>query len=61
MLDELAVEGAVEHPSQPVAEMCAEDRLSALYAISMKRLDYRIGDATASSIVAGYSTRQTGS
>jgi iron complex transport system ATP-binding protein len=40
-------EGAVE-------DMCTEERLSALYGLSMRRLDYGAGAQAASSIVANY-------
>jgi iron complex transport system ATP-binding protein len=38
----------------PVAEMCDEGRLSRLYGISMRRLDYPTGTAAGASIVADF-------
>lgn len=38
----------------PVAEMCDESRLSRLYGISMRRLDYPAGKAASASIVADF-------
>lgn len=38
----------------PVQSVCTEAKLSDLYAIPMKRLDYRVGNVAASSIVASY-------
>lgn len=40
----------------PVASMCTEAKLSELYGLSMRRLDYRSGEAQISSIVANYAS-----
>jgi len=40
----------------PINEMCTEEKLSELYSLSMKRLDYKIGNMTSSNIVADYAS-----
>lgn len=39
-----------------VTDMCTETKLTELYGIAMKRLDYRIGADQASHIVASYAS-----
>ncbi len=40
----------------PVEQMCTEAKLSALYDIGMRRLDYASGDSRSSTIVADYAS-----
>ncbi|WP_292860445.1 ABC transporter ATP-binding protein [Mesorhizobium sp.] len=48
--------GAGHNEEGPVASMCTEEKLSALYAISMKKLAYTTGEGQTSSIVASYAS-----
>lgn len=48
--------GSARSEEGPVASMCTEGKLSELYGLSMRRLDYRSGEAQTSSIVANYAS-----
>lgn len=48
--------GAGQSEEGPAAGMCTEEKLSALYAISMRKLAYSVGDWQTSSIVASYAS-----
>lgn len=48
--------GAGRCEEGPIAAMCTEPKLSALYGIAMRKLDYRIGARPSSNIVADYAS-----
>lgn len=48
--------GSARSEEGPVAAMCTESKLSELYGLSMRRLDYRSGEIQTSSIVANYAS-----
>lgn len=52
--------GSARSEEGPVATMCTESRLSELYGLSMRRLDYRSGESQTSSIVANYASIDRG-
>lgn len=52
----ILLHGAGKVEEGPINEMCTEEKLSELYSLSMKRLDYKIGNVTSSNIVADYAS-----